>query len=77
MKYNPKIEVFKTDVKSECAALDIVNIFLEKFPNLIVNFDLEDCDNILRIECTQDNLKLEEIEHFLYQLKIKAEVLPD
>jgi hypothetical protein len=43
------IEVFKTNVEEIEQSNMIVGKLLEHFPNSIINFDLEDCDKILRI----------------------------
>ncbi|WP_264538080.1 hypothetical protein [Flavobacterium sp. N1736] len=43
------IEVFKTNVQEMEQSKMIVGKLLEHFPNSIINFDLEDCDKILRI----------------------------
>jgi hypothetical protein len=43
------IEVFKTNVQEIDQSNMIVRKLLEHFPNSIINFDLEDCDKILRI----------------------------
>lgn len=43
------IEVFKTNVQEESQCKIIIAILLEHFPNSKINFDLEDCDKILRI----------------------------
>lgn len=48
------IYVFKTSVDSKLK-LDLANAVLwELLPNAVWNFDLEDCDNILRIESEED-----------------------
>jgi len=44
------IEVFKTNVKKTVQATRIVTILLEHFPGNKINFDLTDCDKILRVE---------------------------
>ena len=44
------IEVFKTNVEETVQAKKIVDILLEHFPNNKINFDLHDCDKILRVE---------------------------
>lgn len=46
------IEVFKTDVTDEWKAKEIKELLLERFPGSRINFDLHDCDRILRIEGT-------------------------
>ncbi|MFH7018540.1 hypothetical protein [Flavobacterium sp. FlaQc-47] len=43
------IEVFKTNVQEIEQSNMIVAKLLEHFPNSNINFDLEDCDKILRI----------------------------
>jgi hypothetical protein len=44
------IEVFKTDVKDAETAKAVVQKLLCHFPNSRINFDLHDCDKILRVE---------------------------
>jgi hypothetical protein len=44
------IEVFKTNVQETVQAKKIVTILLEHFPGNKINFDLYDCDKILRVE---------------------------
>lgn len=44
------IEVFKTNITTQENA-DIISAELQQlFPRTIVNFDLDDCDNILRLK---------------------------
>lgn len=43
------IEVFKTNVQEESQCKIIIEKLLEHYPNSAINFDLEDCDKILRI----------------------------
>ena len=44
------IEVFKTDVRTICEAREIIDMLSLNFPGSRINFDLEDCDYILRVE---------------------------
>lgn len=44
------VQVFKTNVQEVDGANAIVQNLKEQFPNSKINFDLEDCDKILRIE---------------------------
>lgn len=44
------VEVFKTNVQKSDEAQVVIKNLLEHFPNAKINFDLEDCDRILRIE---------------------------
>jgi len=44
------VEVFKTNVHRIHQANKVVALLREHFPNGRINFDLEDCDKILRVE---------------------------
>lgn len=44
------VEVFKTNVRKTRESKQLVRRLLEQFPESRINFDLEDCDKILRIE---------------------------
>ncbi len=44
------IEVFKTNVRKTVQAKRIIDLLLEHFPDNKINFDLHDCDKILRVE---------------------------
>lgn len=44
------VEVFKTNVQKEADKNYIIAVIQTQFPDYKINFDLEDCDKILRIE---------------------------
>jgi len=44
------VEVFKTNVEDPIHAKTLIHLLSEQFPGSRVNFDLQDCDRILRIE---------------------------
>ena len=44
------IEIFKTDVRKVKEAKSLVNLLVQHFPGSKINFDLSDCDRILRVE---------------------------
>ena len=44
------VEVFKTDVDSAEPATRLIGQLQAIFPGSRVNFDLEDCDRVLRVE---------------------------
>ena len=44
------VEVFKTNVSDESQAEKLLEILAWHFPACRINFDLDDCDKILRIE---------------------------
>jgi hypothetical protein len=44
------VEVFKTNVQEEDRARQLTTRLLAHFPHCKINFDLQDCDKILRVE---------------------------
>jgi len=50
---NQMIEVFKTDIVNSFDAYRILRLLHTAFPGYNVNFDLEDCDRILRIAASE------------------------
>ncbi|MEO8532496.1 MAG: hypothetical protein ABI441_02040 [Flavobacterium sp.] len=44
------VEVFKTNVQRESEKNYVTAIIQSQFPDYKINFDLEDCDKILRVE---------------------------
>lgn len=67
------VEVFKTDVYEEEKSLAIVQTLLQYFPDNKINFDLEDCDKILRIE--GENILSERIKELMNEAGHRCEVL--
>lgn len=47
---NSMVEVFKTNVEDPAQAAKLVGLLQKHITNSSVNFDLEDCDKVLRIE---------------------------
>jgi hypothetical protein len=47
------VEVFKTNVQSYEQSERLLSKLLQQFPELKINFDLEDCDKILRVKGAQ------------------------
>ncbi|MBG9377853.1 hypothetical protein I5907_16555 [Panacibacter sp. DH6] len=44
------VEVFKTNVQQNEHAAELINVLHQAFPGNKINFDLDDCDKVLRIE---------------------------
>jgi hypothetical protein len=44
------VEIFKTNVQNEADKNYVTAFIQSKFPGYKINFDLEDCDKILRVE---------------------------
>lgn len=71
------VEVFKTNISDKHWAATTLNDLQRKFQHYKANFDLEDCDRILRVESKNGDLKVMELLKFLKERDVKAEVLPD
>lgn len=67
------IEVFKTDVYEPERSIIIIQKLLEYFPDNKINFDLEDCDKILRVEGS--NILPEKIMQMLNEEGYFCEIL--
>lgn len=52
------VEVFKTTVNNKRESQKIVKTLEIKLPDARINFDMEDCDNILRIEANEIDIQL-------------------
>jgi len=44
------VEIFRTDVSKKTKERSILSTLQSEFPHLKINFDLDDCDRILRVE---------------------------
>jgi hypothetical protein len=44
------VEVFRTNIRRKRQAKAMMDILSKQFPLFRINFDLEDCDKILRVE---------------------------
>ena len=69
------VEVFKTDVEKPDHAASIVERITEHFREYQVNFDLEDCDRILRIKSSENHVQSEAIIELLADHGFRAEIL--
>jgi len=47
------VEVFRTNVLTATQAARLLRLMNDRFPNYKVNFDLEDCDKVLRVEADE------------------------
>jgi hypothetical protein len=44
------VEVFKTNVKRQSQTKNLLTLLRQYFPQSQINFDLDDCDKILRVQ---------------------------
>lgn len=71
------VEVFKTNVADVGYAKRIINEIHENFINYKANFDLDDCDRILRVECKTKFVDQASLISLVREFGYTAEVLPD
>ena len=71
------IEIFKTNVTKRLEAKRLLNLLLEILPNAFINFDLEDCDRILRIENVEQNFDIQQIIALVEKMGFYCEVWND
>ena len=67
------VEVFKTNVQNEIQAEQILKALKKNFPRLKTNFDLQDCDKILRMD--GKNIPVKEIIRIMKSKKYQCEIL--
>jgi hypothetical protein len=71
------IEVFKTNVEDGEQAKEILGTIHRHFNDYRANFDLQDCDNILRIESKNGYVESNRIIYLLKEHNCDAEILED
>ncbi len=71
------VEVFKTNIQTEKEADFILEKLQKEFPNFKINFDLEDCDNILRMETADIVIDGAPVIDLVSRYGFKINVLPD
>lgn len=53
------VEIFKTNVQDLLQAEQVIDLLNRHFPSFMINFDLHDCDKILRVK--GDSIPIDEI----------------
>ena len=71
------VEVFKTNVNEKHQAEVLVKQIQFLFHHYVANFDLHDCDKILRVRSTNGKVANAEIIQLVNHWGFEAEVLPD
>ena len=67
------VEVFKTNVQKKTQSKMLLSILSEAFPSFKINFDLSDCDKVLRVE--GDNIEALRIMILVKEYGVKCEIL--
>ena len=71
------IEVLKTDVNQWEHAKMLMDEIHKTFSEYKANFDLDDCDKILRVICMEGSVHASLLIDLLKDFGFNAEVLPD
>lgn len=71
------VEVFKTNISEHCDAQLLLEKIHKRFDYYAANFDLDDCDKILRVESDVQPVKVKDLIKLIKQAGYLAEVLPD
>jgi hypothetical protein len=71
------VEVFKTNVADDNTADHLVDQIHRKFDGYHANFDLEDCDLILRVENFSGDVEAFQITDLVKENGFEAEILVD
>lgn len=71
------IEVFKTNVSDHDSAARILSLIKEDYPEYLANFDLHDCDHVLRIQTTTERVHAHAIISLLRIAGFNASILED
>ena len=70
------IEVFKTNVENYDQAIMLLDNIHQTFAGYHANFDLQDCDKILRVK-SNSLVEADGLINFLKDFGFHAEILPD
>jgi hypothetical protein len=71
------VEVFKTDVQDREQAKKLIDRIHKTFLDYQANFDLDDCDRILRVKCKSGTVQSSGLIDLLKDSGFHAEVLTD
>ncbi|MCW3083460.1 MAG: hypothetical protein JWP12_826 [Bacteroidetes bacterium] len=69
------VEIFKTNVNDRDQAQLLLTEIHKAFSVYKANFDLEDCDKILRVKCTEEIIQPSSLIAFLENFGCSAEVI--
>lgn len=69
------VNVYKTNVRNHKQATFVVQVLNERLPGRVINFDLEDCDKILRVEGRENDSP--SVIALVNQIGFHCDELPD
>ena len=71
------VEIFKTDVQHRIKSEKILAKLNKSFPAYTINFDLDDCDKILRVESNNGSIDIESILTIVHESRAEIELILD
>ncbi len=71
------VEVFRTNIHSEKQAQVVLATIGKRFPEYHINFDLDDCDRIMRVSIQEGEIDATRLCSAIGNLGFSAEILPD
>lgn len=67
------VKIFKTDIQNDTEADKVITFLIALYPFYKINFDLEDEENILRIEAYQIEIETDDIIKYMVDLECSCE----
>jgi len=71
------VEVFKTNINDKAQANILIRKIERAFNNQQVNFDLNDCDRILRVKCNSGLIQAQAVITLVKDFGYEVAILPD
>jgi len=62
------VEIFRTDIQNDKDADKVISSLLILYPTCKINFDLEDEENILRVEAIGFGIEISRIVNYMIEL---------
>ena len=67
------VEVFKTNIQKKTESKMLLSVLSEAYPSFKINFDLSDCDKVLRVE--GENIEASNIMILVKKNGFRCEIL--
>ncbi len=71
------VEIFKTDVQEVSKANRVIEKLLQQFPSYRINFDLQDCDRILRVESCNGSIVINGVVEVAIKHNLEISAIAD
>ena len=72
-----QVEIFKTNICNATQSAQVIQLLSERFQEYKANFDLDDCDQILRVETAFGVINNTKIKQLLASAGYSCQELPD